>query len=163
MTQFEPPWSIILARQAETTLRRLPPASFRLLDRQISALAENPRPLECQRLVGYGELYRLRVSEWRIAYAVEDERRLVFILEIVPKQQPNRYRLDFEESELKGEEGVPKAETIDLLDLVGKIETLRHLIPDVNQPAALADLAPATGHVERKMRCVEALCLCRVR
>jgi mRNA-degrading endonuclease RelE of RelBE toxin-antitoxin system len=140
MPQFEPSWSIILTRQAETTLRRLPTASFRLLDRQISALAENPRPLECQRLVGYGDLYRLRVSEWRIAYAIEDERRLIFILEIVPKQQPERYQLEFEETELKGEGGAPEAETIDFVDLAGKIETLRHLIPDLSQPEVVADL-----------------------
>lgn len=90
-------WEIILTRQAEKTLHRLSKTAFQPIDRAILALGQDPRPSECQKLVGpYDNLYRLRVGPWRLAYAVEDERSVVLILEIAPKQQPERYQLEAE-------------------------------------------------------------------
>lgn len=98
MIEAQPPhprWEIILTRQAEKALRHLPKIWLRLMDRAIMGLGQNPRPPEAQNLVGpYDNLYRLRVDEWRILYAVEAEQRTVLILEIAPKQQPERYLLD---------------------------------------------------------------------
>lgn len=86
-----------MTRQAEKALHRLSKTAFQPIDRAILALGEDPRPPECQRLAGrYDNLYRLRVGPWRLAYAVEDERRVVLILEIAPKQQPERYQLEAE-------------------------------------------------------------------
>ena len=38
-------------------------------------------------------MYRLGAGEWRITYAVEEDRLTVLVLEIAPKQRPERYRL----------------------------------------------------------------------
>ncbi len=96
MRESQPRWEIILTRQAEKTLYRLSRPLLQLIDQALLALAENPRPAESRRLAGYDDLYRLPIEAWRITYAVEDDRLLVLILEIAPKQQPERYRLEEE-------------------------------------------------------------------
>jgi len=78
-------WQIIFKRQAEKTLRRLPKDLLRRMAQAISDLAEDPRPAGCVKLVGYGNMYRLWVGDWRISYAVEEERLVILILRIAPR------------------------------------------------------------------------------
>jgi DNA-binding NarL/FixJ family response regulator/mRNA-degrading endonuclease RelE of RelBE toxin-antitoxin system len=99
MTESRPRWEIILTRQAEKSLHRLSKLLLQPLDQTLLALAENPYPPESQPLAGYDNLYRLPVAEWRITYAVEEERSVVLILEIASQQQPERYRLEEELSD----------------------------------------------------------------
>ncbi|MCC7352311.1 MAG: type II toxin-antitoxin system RelE/ParE family toxin [Anaerolineae bacterium] len=76
---------MIFRRQAEKALRRLPRDLLRRIERAISDLAEDPRPSGCVRLVGYGNMYRIRVGDWRISYAVEDEQLVILIVKIAPR------------------------------------------------------------------------------
>jgi len=58
-----------------------------LLQRILAAirdLAHAPRPPGCKKLSGYDNLYRVRVGDWRISYAVEDDRLIILILEVDP-------------------------------------------------------------------------------
>jgi len=96
MSEPKPRWEIILTRQAEKTFYRLSKNLLQRLDQAIFALAANPHPPEAQQLPGHDNLYRLYVDDWRIAYAVEEERLIVLILEIAPKQKPERYQLEEE-------------------------------------------------------------------
>ena len=83
----EPPkrWEVILTRQPEKILRRLPKDLLKRIDKAILSLAENPRPPQCTRLKGYENLWRVKASDWRITYAIEDDRLVVLILEIMPR------------------------------------------------------------------------------
>jgi CheY-like chemotaxis protein/mRNA-degrading endonuclease RelE of RelBE toxin-antitoxin system len=85
-----------LTRQAEKTLHRLSKPLLHQIDQALLALTEHPHPAESHPLAGYDNLYRLSVEAWRITYTVEAERLSVLILEIAPKQQPERYRLEEE-------------------------------------------------------------------
>lgn len=84
-------WEVLLSRQAEKVMRRLPLDLLQRIDRAILALAEEPRPPGCKKLVGYDNLYRLRVGDWRISYAVEDEQLIVLILEVAPRGGAYRF------------------------------------------------------------------------
>ncbi len=55
------------------------------IDREIQSLVENPRPQGCKKLRSskHDNLYRLRVGDWRILYAIEDDKLIVLILEVV--------------------------------------------------------------------------------
>lgn len=59
------------------------------IDREIQSLAENPRPQGYKKLKSsrQGNLYRLRVGEWRILYAIEDDKLIVLILEVVRRDR----------------------------------------------------------------------------
>lgn len=62
----------------------------RILD-AIEGLAEDPRPPGCKKLKGqYDNHYRIRVGAWRILYAIQDDKLLVLILDVVPRDQAYR-------------------------------------------------------------------------
>jgi mRNA interferase RelE/StbE len=49
--------------------------------RAIDALAADPRPVGCVKLAGRDH-YRIRVGDYRIVYAVDDDARLVIVARI---------------------------------------------------------------------------------
>lgn len=63
-------------------LRALTPAILRRVDTRILALAEQPRPPGAEKLTDAGELYRVRVGEYRIVYAVDDRRQVVTVARV---------------------------------------------------------------------------------
>jgi mRNA interferase RelE/StbE len=75
-------YQLIIKQQPEKLLRRIPGDIRKRIDRQIQTLSVNPRPEGSKKLVGYDILYWIRVGNWRISYAVEDEILVVLILEI---------------------------------------------------------------------------------
>jgi len=93
MTEPSPRWQIRQARQVEKVLRRLSQDLVKRMDRAILALAEDPRPRGCKRLKGTGQanLYRIRVGNWRISYAVEDDLLIILILEVAPRGGAYRF------------------------------------------------------------------------
>jgi mRNA interferase RelE/StbE len=48
----------------------------------VVALAENPRPPASRKLAEHEDLYRLRVSDWCIIYAIHDNELLIVVIEI---------------------------------------------------------------------------------
>lgn len=90
MTETSPGWQILIQRQAEKDLRRLDRSIRERVRRAIQQLADNPRPPGCKKLVGYDNLYRLRVGDWRISYAVEDDTLIILIVEIAPRGRAYR-------------------------------------------------------------------------
>ena len=51
----------------------------------IHSLAENPRPSGYKKMMGYENLYRIRVGDWRIIYAIEDDKLVILILTVAPR------------------------------------------------------------------------------
>jgi mRNA interferase RelE/StbE len=91
-----PRYTIEVTRRAARALRQLRndrPLLLRL-DKAIRSLASDSRPSECKKLVGkqFDNLYRIRVGEWRILYAIEDERLLILILDVLRRDQAYRPR-----------------------------------------------------------------------
>ena len=78
-------WELILTRQAEKVLHRLPRDLLRRMDRAILGLANDPRPPGCVKLAGYDNLWRVRVGDWRIIYAIEAERLVIVVVDISPR------------------------------------------------------------------------------
>jgi len=79
------PYRIEIERSAERILRRLPRNILKRLRPAVNALATDPRPQGCKKLKGYENLYRVRVGDWRISYAIEDDRLIVTVIEIAPR------------------------------------------------------------------------------
>jgi mRNA interferase RelE/StbE len=59
----------------------MPRDSQRRIVAKIESLAENPRPHGAIKLVGE-DCYRVRVGDYRIIYAIADEKLVVIIVEI---------------------------------------------------------------------------------
>jgi mRNA interferase RelE/StbE len=78
-------WQINISRRAERAMRRLSKNVARRIRRAIDSLAVSPRPPGCTKLVGYDNLYRIRVGDWRVSYAVEDAELVILIVEIASR------------------------------------------------------------------------------
>jgi mRNA interferase RelE/StbE len=81
----EPPWQILIHRKAEKILKRLNGETLERIRRAIRSLANAPRPVGVKKLAGYENLYRVRVGDWRIIYAIEEDRLIILVLEISPR------------------------------------------------------------------------------
>jgi mRNA interferase RelE/StbE len=78
-------WELVIDRQPAKTLRKLPRDVRERIDRAILALADEPRPIGCKKLAGYADLYRVRVGDWRITYALKDTELIVLVVEVAPR------------------------------------------------------------------------------
>jgi mRNA interferase RelE/StbE len=78
-------WQVIIHRRAEKVPQRLPKDLLQRIWSAIQDLAQDPRPDGCKKLVGYDNLYRVRVGDWRISYAIEDDKLIILILEVAPR------------------------------------------------------------------------------
>jgi mRNA interferase RelE/StbE len=75
-------YTITFARSARRELEELDaPLIQRILPR-VEALAKEPRPRGCRKLRGESYLWRIRIGEYRVVYAVYDERQLVDIIAV---------------------------------------------------------------------------------
>jgi mRNA interferase RelE/StbE len=77
-------WRVIVKHKAEKTLQRLPRDLRQRLAVAIDSLAIEPRPPGSKKLVGEA-FYRLRVGDWRIIYAIEDDQLIVLVVKVAPR------------------------------------------------------------------------------
>ena len=82
MSASGPHYTIKLERTVPKVLRRLPTDLRIRLARAIDDLAADPRPVDCKKLKGHDELYRIRVGQWRITYAIRDQQLLVLAVDV---------------------------------------------------------------------------------
>ena len=78
-------WQVVIHRKAEKILNRMHGEMLASTCSAIRSLADNPRPTGCKKMSGYENLYRIRVGEWRIIYAIEDDKLIILMLEIAPR------------------------------------------------------------------------------
>ena len=53
---------------------------------RICELAGTPRPVGCKKLHGYKDRWRIRVGNYRVVYAIDDERRSVDITRVAHRK-----------------------------------------------------------------------------
>ena len=75
-------WQVIIQRKAQKILKRLDGDTLKRILAALHNLASEPRPLGVKKLAGYENLFRVRVGDWRIIYAIEDDKLIVLVLEI---------------------------------------------------------------------------------
>jgi mRNA interferase RelE/StbE len=66
---------------AARALAKLEPAVQRRIARRLDRLAGDPRA-DAVKLRGAGDVWRARVGDYRILYAIEDERLVVLVIKI---------------------------------------------------------------------------------
>jgi mRNA interferase RelE/StbE len=72
-------YSIFYGTGVERDISRLPKHILRRVDQTIVAFADDPRLHSCVKMKGHGQLYRVRIGDWRIVYEVDDARRAVTV------------------------------------------------------------------------------------
>jgi len=81
-----------LTLRAQHELDKLGRVEFERIVAVIRALEANPRPLGVRKL--RGPIYRIRVGDWRIIYAVFDKDRLVIVGKIARRSEDTYNKVD---------------------------------------------------------------------
>lgn len=83
-------YQIQLTRAAERGLSDVPSYDQVRIAKKIDLLADNPRPAGVRKLSGEGELYRIRVGDYRIIYEIHDKVLIVVVIRVAHRR--NVYR-----------------------------------------------------------------------
>lgn len=84
-------YRVDLSPAAQRQLKRLPPGDAARLRGPILALGIHPRPPGATKLVD-ADLWRLRVSDLRVLYSIEDAERLVVVLRVARRSESSYRR-----------------------------------------------------------------------
>jgi len=83
-------YKVRIKQSAAKELEAIPRKSDRQrIVARITALADNPRPAGCKKLSGF-ERYRIRQGAYRIVYAIEDDRLVVYVVKIADRKSVYR-------------------------------------------------------------------------
>ncbi len=72
-------YRLSIPRRVSKRMEKLPTEVYDRVDGAILALADDPRPPGCTRLKGRDD-WRIRVGDYRIVYGIDDERRVIEVL-----------------------------------------------------------------------------------
>lgn len=73
-------YSIIFARSARREMESLDPPIVQRIVRRIEELSRDPRPPGCKKLKGGLSLRRIRIGDYRVIYAIQDQMRVVDVV-----------------------------------------------------------------------------------
>ncbi len=86
MTLYAVEWS----REARKALADLDRTTARRIAAACGALANDPRPPGCLKMSGAADLWRVRVGQYRVVYAVEDDHLLVLVVRVAHRREVYR-------------------------------------------------------------------------
>ncbi|NJL49631.1 MAG: type II toxin-antitoxin system RelE/ParE family toxin [Leptolyngbyaceae cyanobacterium SM2_5_2] len=75
-------YRIEFAKPAAKQFKAIPRQEQQRLKLKIDALADEPRPSGTVKLAGEDGFYRIRVGNYRIVYAIEDDQLLVLVVKV---------------------------------------------------------------------------------
>lgn len=77
-----PRYTVCINRPAQKEIRSLDAGARARVIEELRALAGEPRPPGCRKLVGARDRWRVRVGDYRVIYTVEDLERVVRIVAV---------------------------------------------------------------------------------
>jgi mRNA interferase RelE/StbE len=84
-------WVVRLDGRTRKVLDGLPDDLRVRLVRKLLALEANPRPAGVEKLSGMDGIYRVRVGDWRIVYAIRDRELVVIVIRIGHRREVYRH------------------------------------------------------------------------
>ncbi|MFM6928684.1 MAG: type II toxin-antitoxin system RelE family toxin [Bdellovibrio sp.] len=82
-------YSVFIQPSAQKEIERLPKPAQNKVVKALIALADNPRPPSCKKLVGT-DSWRVRVGEYRIVYWIEDNVLSVEVVRVAHRKDVYR-------------------------------------------------------------------------
>ena len=83
-------YRVVFARSARRELEGLEATVARRIISRVEALTADPRPHGCAKLQGAADLWPIRIGDYRVVYAIDDNARLVDIR--VVRHRSDAYR-----------------------------------------------------------------------
>ena len=83
-------YAITLARSARKELEDLDTTLINRIFPKIKILGTEPRPVGCRKLQGEKSLWRIRIGDYRVIYAIDDTSHIVDIIAIRHRSEAYR-------------------------------------------------------------------------
>ena len=83
-------YAIEFVPSARRELRKLPREVQLKLNQRIDSLSLDPRPRGSKKLKGSDELWRVRVSDYRVVYEIRDKVLLVLVVRVAHRREVYR-------------------------------------------------------------------------
>jgi mRNA interferase RelE/StbE len=83
-------YKVLLIPTAQRDLDNIDKEILLRLKKSMQSLAENPRPHGCLKLTAKEEGYRIRVSDYRCCYRIDDLKKLVYIYRVKHRREVYR-------------------------------------------------------------------------
>ncbi|MBP9664871.1 MAG: type II toxin-antitoxin system RelE/ParE family toxin [Pyrinomonadaceae bacterium] len=75
-------YKITITRSAEKSLKNLDRQAKNRIVSQILSLADEPRPHGCRKVISEEGLWRVRIGDWRLGYAINDDDQTVTVIRV---------------------------------------------------------------------------------
>lgn len=79
-------YEVRLRRAAQRELDAVPDSNYGAVARAIGTLEQNPKPAKVKKLADIG-LWRIRVSQYRVVYAIDDKAKVVTIVRVARRTE----------------------------------------------------------------------------
>jgi mRNA interferase RelE/StbE len=83
-------YTVTFRASADKSLDKMQASLRRRIIAKTESLGQQPRPAASKKLVGGGNLWRLRVGDWRIVYAIDDTAKRVDIRIVAHRREVYR-------------------------------------------------------------------------
>jgi mRNA interferase RelE/StbE len=83
-------YEIIIKPAAEKSLDKIPHPVRRRIADAMEELRVNPRPAGVLKLVGYDNLWRIRIGDYRVIYEIHDDRLVILVLRVAHRKDVYR-------------------------------------------------------------------------
>ena len=83
-------YEVAVPKSVTKQIRHLPVQVRGRVLEKVAALAAEPRPAACRKLIAEDDLYRLRVGDYRIVYFVDDSNQRVVISRVAHRRDVYR-------------------------------------------------------------------------
>jgi len=83
-------YAVTFARSARKELEALDASPVGRIFPKIEALAREPRPRGCRKLHGGEDLWRIRIGDYRVIYAMYDEEQVVDVITVRHRSEAYR-------------------------------------------------------------------------
>ncbi|BAZ36795.1 addiction module antitoxin (plasmid) [Calothrix sp. NIES-4101] len=80
-------YEVKFSKGAKKQLRKLPLDVQERIQTKINSLAIEPRPSGVKKLQGDDNSYRIRVSDYRVVYEIEDDMLLITVIRVAHRSQ----------------------------------------------------------------------------
>lgn len=75
-------YNITFAKSARKELESLDAPLVNRIIPRIESLTREPRPAGCRKLVGEKRLWRIRIGDYRVLYAIDDDKHIIDIIAV---------------------------------------------------------------------------------
>lgn len=83
-------YSVIIKKSAQKQISAIPIVYLPAIEKAILSLGKIPRPIGCKKLTVSNNIYRIKISVYRVVYEIHDKILTVFIFDVDLRKQVYR-------------------------------------------------------------------------